>query len=89
MPDRPGIAPLAQRQLAQWESQAEKWTLELDTTEHPWVWRCGRCPSGKGVFLATDAQGARYQWTPRQRIQMITLHLRTHHLDLDPDRCVP
>jgi len=103
MLDRPGIAPLAQRQLAAWEALAGRWPLELDSTSHPWVWlpleldstshpwvwRCARCPAGKGVFLATDTAGARYRWTAQQRIQMITLHLRNHHLDLDPERCVP
>jgi len=89
MIERPGIAPLALRQLAAWEDLAGRWPLELDSGEHPWVWRCARCPSGKGVLLATDPQGARYRWTGRQRIQMITLHLRNHHADLDPERCVP
>jgi len=89
MLDRPGIAPLAMRQLAAWEDLAGRWPLELDSACHPWVWRCARCPSGKGVFLATDDQGSRYRWTAQQRIQMITLHLRNHHLDLDPERCVP
>ena len=79
---RPGLAPVAQRQLAAWRALAGSWATELDSSGHPWTWRCSDC--GKGILLATDTQGARYEWSAQTRLDMITLHLRNHHADLDP-----
>ena len=80
------LAPLGQRQLSAWQDLAGTWPTELDAGSPPHVWRCGRC--GGGIMLATDRHGTRYDWTAQSRRDMIVLHLRTRHEDLDPARDV-
>lgn len=79
-----GIAPLGQAQLAAWEGIARRWPTALDDHIHPWVWRCQSCE--RGIFLATDAAGNKYRYTPADRMALIVRHLRANHEDLDPDR---
>ena len=75
------MSTLAERQLAAWEAIAEGWPLPIDPDG---VGRCGRC--GKGVLLWTDDQARPYRYTHEQVLALTVLHLRNHHVDLDPDK---
>jgi hypothetical protein len=81
---------VAERQLAAWQAIAADWPVSHDAqhgrdtamSAHNRAWRCGDCQ--KGVALAYDDSGRRYQYTDEQWLALIVLHLRNHHPDLDP-----
>ena len=86
------MSTLAERQLAAWEALAEDWPVSHDaqydravaSSERDRAYRCGDC--GKGVALAFDEHGGRYLYTDAEWRALVVLHLRNHHVDLDPDK---
>lgn len=85
----PQISYVATSQLAAWEDIARTWPVSFDAQytdamRRDRAYRCADCR--KGVALALDLAGRRYQYTDEQWLALVVLHLRNHHPDLDPDK---
>lgn len=72
--------PVAERQLAAWESLAEDWLVREDLP----VLRCATCL--RGVLLLRDPMGGVYLYTHEQELALTVLHLRNFHPDQDPNK---
>ena len=87
--ETPQLSHVATGQLAAWEAIARGWPVSHDTHFNDAhgkdrSYRCVDCR--KGVALALDDAGHRYQYTDEQWLALVVLHLRNHHGDLDPDK---
>lgn len=74
------MSTLAERQLAAWQAIARTWDAR-DCQQTVRV--CNGCKLG--MYLVTDQTGIPYQYTDDELLTMVVLHLRNHHMELDPE----
>ena len=68
-----GIARAWQQIAADWQSRDALQTIRV----------CNDC--SKGIYLVTDQTGIPYVYEPDEILAMTVLHLRNHHIELNPD----
>jgi len=79
---RPGLAPLAQAQLAGWQEIADPW--ELITDPGGSYARCHKC--GQAIIRLFDDAGRPYAYPAGSELALKVAQLRQAHQELDPDR---
>lgn len=76
---RPGLAIMAQKQLAAWRAYAQNWDVYADD-EHV---RCAECH--QSITRLADRNGARYEYSADDQWALLVAHLRQNHPDVERD----